>query len=38
MKLLLNTLSVMTQGASVSLDQKTVKIEVDGKTVLQVPR
>lgn len=37
MKLLLNTLYVMTQGAYVSLDHDTVKIEVDDKTVLQVP-
>lgn len=37
MKQLLNTLYVMTQGAYVSLDHETVKIEVDGKTVLQVP-
>jgi len=37
MKQLLNILYVMTQGAYVSLDHETVKIDVDGKTVLQVP-
>ncbi len=37
MKLLLNTLYVMTQGAYLTLDHETVKIEVEGKTKLQVP-
>jgi CRISPR-associated protein Cas1 len=37
MKQILNTLFVMTQGASVSLDHETLKVEVDGKSVLQVP-
>ena len=37
MKQLLNTLYVMTQGAYLTLDHETVKVEVDGKTQLQVP-
>src|SRR3989304_386975 len=37
MKLLLNTLYVMTQGAYLPLDHETVKVEVEGKTRLQVP-
>lgn len=37
MKLLLNTLYVMTQGAYLTLDHETVKVEVEGKTQLQVP-
>lgn len=37
MKQLLNILYVMTQGAYVSLDHDTVKVDVDKKTVLQVP-
>ena len=37
MKLLLNTLYVMTQGAYLTLDHETVKVEVEGKTRLQVP-
>lgn len=37
MKQLLNTLYVMTQGAYVSLDHETVKVEVDGKIQMQVP-
>lgn len=37
MKQLLNTLYVMTQGAYLSLDHETVKVEVDGKVQLQVP-
>lgn len=37
MKQILNTLFVMTQGAYVSLDHETLKVEVDGKFVLQVP-
>lgn len=37
MKLLLNTLYVMTQGAYVCLDHETVKIEVEGKLQMQVP-
>jgi CRISPR-associated protein Cas1 len=37
MKQLLNTLYVMTQGAYLTLDHETLKVEVDGKTQLQVP-
>lgn len=37
MKQLLNTLYVMTQGAYLTLDHETVKVEVEGKTQLQVP-
>lgn len=37
MKQLLNTLYVMTQGAYLSLDHETVKVEVDGKVQMQVP-
>lgn len=37
MKQLLNTLYVMTQGAYLSLDHETVKVEVEGKVQLQVP-
>lgn len=37
MRQLLNTLYVMTQGAYVCLDHETVKIEVEGKTQMQVP-
>lgn len=37
MKLLLNTLYVMTQGAYLTLDHETVKVEVEKKTKLQVP-
>ena len=37
MKQLLNTLYVMTQGAYLTLDHETVKVEVEGKTHLQVP-
>lgn len=37
MKQILNTLFVMTQGAYISLDHETLKVEVDGKFVLQVP-
>ena len=33
----LNTLYVMTQGTYLSLDHETVKVEVEGKTKLQVP-
>ena len=34
---ILNTLYVMTQGAYLHLDHETLKVEVDGKTQLQVP-
>jgi CRISPR-associated protein Cas1 len=37
MKQLLNTLYVMTQGAYLSLDHETLKVEVEGKEQLQVP-
>jgi CRISPR-associated protein Cas1 len=37
MKQLLNTLYVMTQGAYLSLDHETVKVEVNGKVQMQVP-
>lgn len=37
MKQLLNTLYVMTQGAYLSLDHETVKVEVGGKLQMQVP-
>ncbi len=37
MKQLLNTLYVMTQGAYLSLDHETLKVEVDGKVQMQVP-
>lgn len=37
MKQLLNTLYVMTQGAYLSLDHETVKVEVDGKIQMQAP-
>lgn len=37
MKQLLNTLYVMTQGAYLSLDHETVKVEIDGKVQMQVP-
>jgi len=37
MKQLLNTLYVMTQGAYLTLDHETLKVEVDGKAQLQVP-
>ena len=37
MKQLLNTLYVMTQGAYLTLDHETIKVEVDGKVQLQVP-
>lgn len=37
MKQLLNTLYVMTQGAYLTLDHETVKVEVEGKIQLQVP-
>ena len=37
MKQLLNTLYVMTQGAYLTLDHETIKVEVEGKTQLQVP-
>jgi CRISPR-associated protein Cas1 len=37
MRLLLNTLYVMTQGSYVNLDHETVKIRVDENTKLQVP-
>jgi len=37
MKQLLNTLYVMTQGAYLSLDHETVKVEVSGKVQMQVP-
>lgn len=37
MKQLLNTLYVMTQGAYLTLDHETLKVEIDGKVQLQVP-
>ena len=37
MKQFLNTLYVMTQGAYLSLDHETVKVEVEGKVQMQVP-
>ena len=37
MKQLLNTLYVMTQGAYLSLDHETVRVEVEGKLQMQVP-
>lgn len=37
MKQLLNTLYIMTQGAYLSLDHETVKVEVEGKAMMQVP-
>jgi CRISPR-associated protein Cas1 len=37
MKQLLNTLYVMTQGAYLTLDHETLKVEVEGKVQLQVP-
>lgn len=37
MKQLLNTLYVMTQGAYLSLDHETVRVEVNGQLTLQVP-
>lgn len=37
MKQLLNTLYVMTQGAYLSLDHETVRVEVNGELKLQVP-
>lgn len=37
MKVLLNTLYVMTQGSYINLDHETVKISLDGITKLQVP-
>lgn len=37
MKQLLNTLYVMTQGAYLTLDHDTVKVEVEGKSQMQVP-
>jgi len=37
MKQLLNTLYVMTQGAYLSLDHETVRVEVGGELKLQVP-
>ncbi|WP_298433980.1 type I-C CRISPR-associated endonuclease Cas1c [Geobacter sp.] len=37
MKQLLNTLYVMTQGAYVSLDHETVRVEVKGELQMQVP-
>lgn len=37
MKQVLNTLFVMTQGAYVHLDHETVKVEIEGKTQMQVP-
>lgn len=37
MKQLLNTLYVMTQGAYLTLDHETVKVEVEGKVQMQVP-
>jgi CRISPR-associated protein Cas1 len=37
MKQLLNTLYVMTQGAYLSLDHETVRVEVSGQLKLQVP-
>ena len=37
MKQLLNTLYIMTQGAYLSLDHETVRVEVGGELKLQVP-
>jgi CRISPR-associated protein Cas1 len=37
MKQLLNTLYVMTQGAYLTLDHETLKVEIDGKVQLQAP-
>lgn len=37
MKQLLNTLYVMTQGAYLTLDHETLKVEIDGKVQLQLP-
>lgn len=37
MKTLLNTLFVQTQGACLRLDHETLKVEVEGRTRLQVP-
>lgn len=37
MKQLLNTLYVMTQGAYLTLDHETVKVEVEQKAQMQVP-
>ncbi len=37
MKQLLNTLYVMTQGAYLSLDHETLKVEIEGKVQMQVP-
>jgi CRISPR-associated protein Cas1 len=37
MKQLLNTLYVMTQGAYLTLDHETLKVETDGKVQMQVP-
>lgn len=37
MKQLLNTLYVMTQGSYLTLDHETLKVDVEGKTQLQVP-
>ncbi|MEK6725157.1 MAG: CRISPR-associated endonuclease Cas1 [Deltaproteobacteria bacterium] len=37
MKQLLNTLYVMTQGAYLTLDHETVKVEVEQKVQMQVP-
>jgi CRISP-associated protein Cas1 len=37
MKQLLNTLYIMTQGAYLTLDHETMKVEMDGKVQLQVP-
>lgn len=37
MKQLLNTLFIMTQGAYVHLDHETVKVDIEGKTQMQVP-
>lgn len=37
MKQLLNTLYVMTQGAYLSLDHETVRVEVEGELKMQVP-
>ena len=34
---LLNTLYVSTQGAYVHVDHRTLKVEADGATLLQVP-
>ncbi|MCL6622555.1 MAG: type I-C CRISPR-associated endonuclease Cas1c [Syntrophobacterales bacterium] len=37
MKTLLNTLFVQTQGACLRLDHETLKVEVEGRTQLQIP-